>query len=119
MPKLSETAAPELAPSHDPALPDRARKGRGAVSNRVGRYEPETREAVDDGWGAEDDDAPPLRTSVTIDSTRSIIARNQSPDLGFDRSINPYRGCEHGCVYCFARPTHAYLGLSQWLDFES
>ena len=100
-------------------LPDRLRKGRGAISNRVGRYEPETREAVDDGWAPAEDDPPPLRTTVTIDATRSIIARNQSPDLGFDRSINPYRGCEHGCVYCFARPTHAYLGLSPGLDFES
>src|SRR5262249_16826272 len=87
------------APAPSDLLPDRARKGRGGVSNRVGRYEPETREAVDDGWasGGEDEDLPPLRTSVTIDTTRSIIARNQSPDLGFDRSINPYRGCEHGC----------------------
>ncbi|MFO1061491.1 MAG: PA0069 family radical SAM protein [Dongiaceae bacterium] len=109
---------PELPP--DTALPDRARKGRGAVSNRVGRYEPETRQAEHDGWDRPDeDDAPPLRTSVTIDSTRTIIARNQSPDLGFDRSINAYRGCEHGCVYCFARPTHAFLGLSPGLDFES
>jgi DNA repair photolyase len=110
-----------VAPAPSDLLPDRARKGRGAVSNRVGRYEPETREAVDDGWatGGEDEDLPPLRTSVTIDSTRSIIARNQSPDIGFDRSINPYRGCEHGCVYCFARPTHAYLGLSPGLDFET
>jgi DNA repair photolyase len=108
-------------PAPTDSLPDRARKGRGAISNRVGRYEPETREAVDDGWavGGEDEDLPPLRTSVTIDSTRSIIARNQSPDIGFDRSINPYRGCEHGCVYCFARPTHAYLGLSPGLDFET
>src|SRR5580765_2158223 len=109
-----------VAPAPSDLLPDRARKGRGAVSNRVGRYEPETREAVDDGWATgEDEDLPPLRTSVAIDSTRSIIARNQSPDIGFDRSINPYRGCEHGCVYCFARPTHAYLGLSPGLDFET
>ena len=109
-----------VAPAPSDQLPDRARKGRGAVSNRAGRYEPETREAVDDGWvGGEHEDLPPLRTSVTIDSTRSIIARNQSPDIGFDRSINPYRGCEHGCVYCFARPTHAYLGLSPGLDFET
>ena len=97
------------------------RNGRGAATNRSGRYEPETREAVDDGWagGGEDEDLPPLRTTVTIDSTRSIIARNQSPDIGFDRSINPYRGCEHGCIYCFARPTHAFLGLSPGLDFET
>ena len=112
--------ADPAGPAPGDLLPDRARKGRGAISNRVGRFEPTTREAVDDGWGRPGDDEPaPLRTSVTIDASRSIIARNQSPDLGFDRSINPYRGCEHGCVYCFARPTHAYLGLSPGLDFES
>jgi DNA repair photolyase len=101
--------------------PDRARKGRGAVSNRVGRFEPHEREAVDDGWGGaeSEEDLPPLRTSVAIDATRTIIARNDSPDIPFDQSINPYRGCEHGCVYCFARPTHAYLGLSPGLDFET
>jgi len=104
----------------DQPLPDRARKGRGAVSNRASRYDAETRVAVDDGWrSVEDDDLPPLRTTVTPDATRTIIARNDSPDIGFDRSINPYRGCEHGCVYCFARPTHAYLGLSPGLDFET
>ena len=76
------------------------------------------RVAFDDGWrGLED--LPPFKTSVTVDATRKIIARNDSPDISFDRSINPYRGCEHGCVYCFARPTHAYLGLSPGLDFES
>jgi DNA repair photolyase len=116
--RLPEAEAPDLPP--DTALPDRVRKGRGAVSNGVGRYEPQTRQAEHDGWdGPAEDDPPPLRTTVTIDSTRTIIARNQSPDLGFDRSINAYRGCEHGCVYCFARPTHAFLGLSPGLDFES
>ncbi len=100
-------------------LPSRARKGRGAVSNAVGRYEPLTRVAVDDGWMDEDDGLPPLRTSVSVDASRTIIARNQSPDVPFDRSINPYRGCEHGCVYCFARPTHAWLGLSPGQDFET
>lgn len=149
-------------------IPDRARKGRGAVGNPTGRYERLTRQAVADGWeraanpderdgadgrgairdtvgdgapgdGTPDgarpegerpeedqedafDDAfrpPPLRTIVGVDAARRVITRNQSPDLGFDRSINPYRGCEHGCVYCFARPTHAYLGLSPGLDFES
>jgi DNA repair photolyase len=108
----------------DDGLPDRARKGRGAVSNRVGRFEPHGREAVDDGWSSAaapdpDDDLPPLRTTVAIDATRTIIARNSSPDIPFDQSINPYRGCEHGCVYCFARPTHAFLGLSPGLDFET
>src|SRR5262245_6619344 len=102
-------------------VPERARKGRGAVSNRAGRFEPHEREAVDDGWsaGEPEEDLPPLRTTVMIDATRTIIARNDSPDIPFDQSINPYRGCEHGCVYCFARPTHAYLGLSPGLDFET
>jgi DNA repair photolyase len=103
-------------------LPDQPLKGRGAISNRPGRYEPGDRPREDDGWSAglaDDEDLPALATTVTIDSTRSIIAWNESPDLGFDRSINPYRGCEHGCVYCFARPTHAYLGLSPGLDFET
>jgi DNA repair photolyase len=95
------------------------RKGRGAGSNEVGRYEPHQRVPVDDGWGAAEEELPPLHTVLTPDSTRTIIARNDSPDLGFDRSINPYRGCEHGCIYCFARPTHAYLGLSPGLDFET
>jgi DNA repair photolyase len=94
------------------------RRGRGTVSNASGRFEPLARVAFDDGWqGLED--LPPFKTSVTIDTTRKIITRNDSPDISFDRSINPYRGCEHGCVYCFARPTHAYLGLSPGLDFES
>jgi DNA repair photolyase len=99
-------------------LPDRARKGRGAVSNRPGRFEPHGRAAVADGWYLEED-LPPLRTTLTPDATRTIIARNRSPDVPFDRSINPYRGCEHGCIYCFARPTHAFLGLSPGLDFET
>jgi DNA repair photolyase len=94
------------------------RRGRGAQSNASGRYEPLARIAFDDGWRSLDE-LPPFKTQVTVDSTRKIITRNQSPDIGFDRSINPYRGCEHGCVYCFARPTHAYLGLSPGLDFES
>ncbi|MHA1565436.1 MAG: PA0069 family radical SAM protein [Alphaproteobacteria bacterium] len=95
-------------------------KGRGANSNRSGRYEAASRQQSDDGWGrSPDDDLPPLRTTLTVDTTRTVITYNKSPDLGFDRSINPYRGCEHGCVYCFARPTHAYLGLSPGLDFET
>jgi len=94
------------------------RRGRGAVSNAAGRYEPTARIAFDDGWRSLDE-LPPFKTTVTLDATRKIITRNQSPDIGFDRSINPYRGCEHGCIYCFARPTHAYLGLSPGLDFES
>ncbi|HZT18441.1 MAG TPA: PA0069 family radical SAM protein [Dongiaceae bacterium] len=106
--------------SPDAALPDRARKGRGALSNRPGRYEPGERPREDDGWPEPTaEDLPPLRTTVAIDSSRSAIAWNESPDVGFDRSVNPYRGCEHGCIYCFARPTHAYLGLSPGLDFET
>ncbi len=95
------------------------RKGRGAASNLSGRFEAHSKEAFDDGWGAIDDDLPPLETEVAIDASRTVIARNSSPDIPFDRSINPYRGCEHGCVYCFARPTHAWLGLSPGQDFES
>jgi DNA repair photolyase len=94
------------------------RRGRGALSNASGRYEPAARIAFDDGWRSLDE-LPPFKTTVQTDATRKIITRNQSPDIGFDRSINPYRGCEHGCIYCFARPTHAYLGLSPGLDFES
>src|SRR5579864_516357 len=94
------------------------RRGRGAQSNASVRYEPLARIAFDDGWRSLDE-LPAFKTTVTIDATRKIITRNDSPDIGFDRSINPYRGCEHGCVYCFARPTHAYLGLSPGLDFES
>lgn len=95
------------------------RVGRGAVSNRTGRFEPRQVEAVDDGWGSLDEALPPLHTEVRPDPARSIIARNQSPDVGFSQSINPYRGCEHGCIYCYARPTHAYLNLSPGLDFET
>ncbi len=95
------------------------RKGRGAASNRSGRYERHAREAFDDGWGTLDEEPAPLRTEVRPDASRTVITRNTSPDLGFDRSINPYRGCEHGCVYCYARPSHAYLGLSPGQDFES
>jgi len=94
------------------------RRGRGAQSNAAGRYELLARIAFDDGWQSFEE-LPPFKTTVTVDSTRKIITRNDSPDISFDRSINPYRGCEHGCIYCFARPTHAYLGLSPGLDFET
>jgi len=94
------------------------RRGRGAQTNASGRYEHEARAAFDDGWQSLDE-LPPFKTSVGLDTARKVISRNDSPDIGFDRSINPYRGCEHGCVYCYARPTHAYLGLSPGLDFES
>ena len=119
MPGL-RAAAPIQAPVH----PD-GRRGRGAVSNRSSRFDAHARVSADadfifdDGWGGADEEPPPLRTTVTLDSSRSVIARNKSPDIGFSQSINPYRGCEHGCIYCFARPTHAYLGLSPGLDFES
>ncbi|HZV84794.1 MAG TPA: PA0069 family radical SAM protein [Brevundimonas sp.] len=94
-------------------------KGRGARSNATGRFEPETVEAFDDGWTPDDAGAAVLRTSLTPEHARTIIARNTSPDIGFDRSINPYKGCEHGCIYCYARPSHAFMGLSPGLDFES
>ena len=94
------------------------RRGRGAQSNASGRFEKKAKIAVDDGWQNLEDLAP-FKTTVQIDATRKIITTNDSPDISFDRSINPYRGCEHGCIYCFARPTHAYLGLSPGLDFEA
>jgi DNA repair photolyase len=126
-------------------LPAAARKGRGAVTNRTGRFEPGERPLEDDGWqkatptdtpppsgltyrgvpvelggsGEDDEELPPLKTSVALDNAKTIISRNQSPDIPFDQSINPYRGCEHGCIYCYARPTHAYLGHSPGLDFET
>jgi DNA repair photolyase len=94
------------------------RRGRGAQTNASGRFEPKIAVPFDDGWQSIED-LPPFKTEVAIDSARKVITRNTSPDIPFDRSINPYRGCEHGCIYCFARPTHAYLGLSPGLDFES
>jgi DNA repair photolyase len=124
---MTRSSALKRPPAPLPSLPagelgtavDRERRrGRGTGSNATGRYEPLARVTFDDGW-QNIDDLPPFKTSVTVDATRRIITRNDSPDISFDRSINPYRGCEHGCVYCFARPTHAYLGLSPGLDFES
>ena len=100
----------------DRALPAEQRRGRGAVSNASSRFEPQ-RESFVDGWA--EDELAPFKTEVFHEKARTIISRNESPDISFDRSINPYRGCEHGCVYCFARPTHAYLGLSPGLDFET
>ncbi|HEY3948232.1 PA0069 family radical SAM protein [Phenylobacterium sp.] len=94
-------------------------RGRGARSNASGRYERETREAFEDGWTAEDDEPRQITTTVTAEKAKLIISRNDSPDIGFSASINPYRGCEHGCIYCYARPAHAYMGLSPGLDFET
>ncbi len=95
-------------------------KGRGASTNASGRFEHERRWLLDDGWqAATEKPAPPLKTQILHDASRSIITHNRSPDISFDQSINPYRGCEHGCIYCFARPSHAYLGLSPGADFES
>ena len=97
--------------------PERNR-GRAAGINPSGRFEPVSRDVFDDGWNSFED-LPPFKTEVQVEKPRTIITRNESPDISFDRSINPYRGCEHGCVYCFARPTHSYMGLSAGLDFES
>jgi DNA repair photolyase len=102
-----------------PTKPPTAIKGRGAVSNILGRFETQQRVLEDDGWHCEDEAAIGLKTQVTPEVAKSILSRNQSPDLPFSVSLNPYRGCEHGCIYCFARPTHAYLGLSPGLDFET
>ena len=109
-------------PDDDACKPLAALKGRGAASRVAGRFDKREVRGEDDGWGSvyEDlDDAPKPRTTVTIERARSIISRNQSPDIAFSQSVNPYRGCEHGCVYCFARPSHAYLELSPGLDFET
>ena len=103
------------------AVPNQARRGRGAVTNPAVRFDAQHVEAFDDGWGALDafTDLPPLPTTLLRDSSRTVISTNTSPDLGFDRAVNPYRGCEHGCIYCYARPSHAYLGYSPGLDFET
>ncbi len=93
--------------------------GRGAASNPANRYHLHQVEATDDGWGSLEPPPPALKTTLQADTSRSVISRNQSPDIPFDRSINPYRGCEHGCIYCYARPSHAWLDLSPGLDFES
>lgn len=117
MPVLARTRDFEEA-AEAPAIAPSRRRGRGAVTNPSGRFEPYTRALEDDGWDSLAD-LPPFKTEISFETARRIITRNSSPDISFDRSINPYRGCEHGCVYCFARPSHAYLGLSPGLDFES
>ncbi len=104
-----------MAPLPAPQQPN----GRGARSNATGRYESMSREAFDDGWTELDEAPKKLRTVLHLERARTIISTNDSPDIGFDQSINPYRGCEHGCIYCYARPAHAYVGLSPGLDFES
>ena len=136
----SRASVSARGPRLDPIAEDRllqAHRGRGALSNRDGRFEPYAHEPVVDdavqgctnaasagragaaGWGSLDEELPPFKTTVSVDATRTIIARNDSPDIPFAQSINPYRGCEHGCIYCYARPSHAYLGLSPGLDFET
>jgi DNA repair photolyase len=119
-PRLEEnfTAEPANDGVRDAGVDAERRRGRGATSNASGRYEPSVKVAFDDGWESLEE-LPPFKTFVQEERARKIITRNESPDIGFDRSINPYRGCEHGCIYCFARPTHAYQGLSPGLDFES
>lgn len=109
----------EIPEDHPPGkILSERRRGRGSISNHTGRFEAQIRSETDDGWESLGDlDA--FTTSVQEERANSIISSNTSPDIGFDQSINPYRGCEHGCVYCYARPTHAFLGLSAGLDFES
>ncbi len=94
-------------------------RGRGAGLNPAGRFDNSSTDVFDDGWRDYRNDNPPLRTSVTIETPKTVLTRNQSPDVPFDRSVNPYRGCEHGCIYCFARPSHGYLNLSSGIDFET
>jgi len=115
---LDRAGLPEPPP--ESTLPGLARRGRGATLNPPVRFDQQSASPFDDGWDTLETEEPaPLPTTLTRDATRSVISWNESPDLGFDRAVNPYRGCEHGCVYCYARPTHAYLGYSPGLDFET
>ncbi len=115
---MSRAAADVLAERADVQLSESRRRGRGALSNTSGRFETHARVSFDDGW-VSDEELPPLKTRVQEEQARTIITRNDSPDISFDRSINPYRGCEHGCIYCYARPSHCYLGHSAGIDFET
>ncbi len=99
-------------------MPGQRVRARGVVSNATGRFEPRRTEAAADGWEIPEEDRL-IRTEVRLERARSALSYNRSPDLPFDRSVNPYRGCEHGCIYCFARPSHAFLNLSPGLDFET
>jgi DNA repair photolyase len=119
-PEIEDAAAAEPAADGlcEASVRGERRRGRGAVSNASARFEPHSLVPFDDGWQSLED-LPPFMTVVQEERARKIITKNESPDLGFDRSINPYRGCEHGCIYCYARPTHAYQGLSPGLDFET
>ncbi|SIP98963.1 DNA repair photolyase [Rhizobium sp. RU35A] len=130
MNELSHLRQDALAPAHTADIADALvqssglrididrRRGRGAGLNPSGRFESERREVFDDGWQTLEE-LEPFRTEVQVEKPRTIITRNESPDIPFDRSVTPYRGCEHGCIYCFARPTHSYMGLSAGLDFEA
>ena len=130
MNELAELRQGALAPAHKADIAEAMvartglriaidrRRGRGAGLNTTGRFEPVSRETLDDGWNTLES-LPAFKTEVQVEKPRSIISRNESPDIPFDRSVNPYRGCEHGCIYCFARPTHAFMGLSPGLDFEA
>ena len=111
-------AKPRLPEADELPVEGERRRGRGARSNSSGRFETEARQIFDDGWDSLAE-LEPFKTEIRIERAKSIIATNDSPDIGFDQSINAYRGCEHGCIYCYARPTHCYLGLSAGLDFES
>lgn len=130
MNELSQLRQDAFAPAHTADIADALvqssglrievdrRRGRGAALNPSGRFEDQRRELVDDGWQTLEE-LEPFKTEVQIEKPRTAITRNDSPDIPFDRSVNPYRGCEHGCIYCFARPTHSYMGLSAGLDFEA
>jgi DNA repair photolyase len=115
---ISAAVANALVDESGVRIHEERRRGRSAGINPTGRFEPTSRHVFDDGWNSFED-LPAFKTEVQVEKPRTVITRNESPDISFDRSINPYRGCEHGCVYCFARPTHAYMGLSPGLDFES